>query len=378
MKTNIQFFKKYFVILNIIFFCQLIFSQQDIKKTQKEIEKTKKDIQQKTKQKQSYDKKLKELQNQLKNIEIEIKKIENQKRKIENKIQEVKITLSSIEKNIEIINSDIEFYSQILNISLNNFVKQYILKKPFIENNFIRRMKKDVIKKYLQQVMKSKTQKNYVLRLKQEYEIKQNELIYYFKQLEEKKQKQKSLFLEKNKLLTQTSAKKKQIEEEIKELISTQNTLEKLLRKLKEEQEKKKLALPSQKASTIQKINRTFIKPISGEIVCKFGKEQINKDGSCIVRNGVIIQGISFDKVVSIEDGKVIFISQNFRSYGKLIIIEHKDEIHSIYGQAGKILVSEAEEVKKGQTIAETDSSGQIYFELRKNFIPVDPEIYLE
>ncbi|MFN3550303.1 MAG: murein hydrolase activator EnvC family protein [Endomicrobiia bacterium] len=359
-------------------FCQLIFSQQDIKKTQKEIEKTKKNIQQKTKQKQQYDKTTKELQNQLKNIEIEIKKIENQKKQIENKIEKVKITLSSIKKNIELIESDIEFYSRVLNISLNNFVKQYIIKKPFIENNFIRRMKKNVIKKYSEQIVKSKVQKNYVLRLKREYEIKQNELINYHKQLEEKKQAQKKLFIEKNQLLKQISTKKKQIEKEIKDLISTQNALEKLLRKLKEEQKRKEIVLHSQQKKTIPKINRTFIKPISGEIVCKFGKEQIESDGSCIIRNGVIIQGISFDKIVSIEDGKVIFISQNFRSYGKLVIIEHKDEIHSVYGQVGKIIVYEGEEVKKGQTIAETDSSGQIYFELRKSFIPVNPEMYLE
>jgi len=125
-------------------------------------------------------------------------------------------------------------------------------------------------------------------------------------------------------------------------------------------------------------INRTFIKPISGEIVSRFGKKQISNDGSYIICNGVIIQGISFDNVVSVENGKVIFTSQNFRSYGKLIIIEHKDNIHTIYGQLEEILVVEGQYVKKGQVIARTNSSGQIYFELRKDFICVNPELYLE
>lgn len=378
MKKNV-FFKEYFIILNIFVFCHLAFAQKDIKKTQTEIDKTKKTIQEKTKEKQKYDKTAKSLQNELKDIETEIKKIEFEKKQIENKIKEIQISLSSLKKNIELLDSDIEFYSRVLNISLNNFVKQYVIEKPLFENNFLRRMKKNVIKKYSEQVIKSKTQKNYVLQLKQEYELKQKELNSYSKQLDEKKQKQRNLFLEKNRLLTQISTKKQKVENEIKELVSTQQALEKLLKKLKEEQKRKELTLRSQQQKRpIPQINRTFIKPISGEIVFKFGKEQTNKDGSCIVRNGVVIQGISFDKIISIEDGKVIFISQNFRSYGKLIIIEHKHEIHSIYGQVGKILVSEGEEVKKGQIIAETDSSGQIYFELRKDFIPLDPEIYFE
>jgi septal ring factor EnvC (AmiA/AmiB activator) len=92
----------------------------------------------------------------------------------------------------------------------------------------------------------------------------------------------------------------------------------------------------------------------------------------------VVIVGLSNENVVSVDDGIVLFVSNNFRSYGKLIIVEHKDNIHTIYGMLGDILVNEGSKVKKGQVIAKTDSSGQIYFELRKNFIPVDPELYFE
>jgi len=276
------------------------------------------------------------------------------------------------------MSSDLEFYRRMLRISLNNFVYQHFITPHFFEDNFSRRVKKNVIKKYAEQISRIKLEKNYTENLKKEQEIKKRELENLSKQLENKKEKQRKLFLEKNKLLTQISTKKKQIDEEIKELVATQKELEKLLNRLKEEYNRRKRQILSYKPLSVPKINRTFIKPISGEIVCKFGKEQINKDGSCIVRNGVIIQGISFDNVVSVEDGKVIFISQNFRSYGKLIIIEHKDNIHSIYGQLKEILVVEGQCVKRGQVIAKTDSSGQIYFELRKNFICVNPELYLE
>jgi len=369
--------KKFLILFIFLSFVQLMYSHEKVRQTEKQLEQTKKIIHQKTKEKEKYIKKEKTIQNELERIEKELKNIEVEKRKIENEITQAKVSLEALKKNIEIMNSDLEFYGRILKISLNNFVYKHFVVNPFLEENFNRRVKENIIRKYAEQISRIKLKKNYAEILKEQQEIKKRKLENLSKQLENKKEKQRKLFLEKNKLLAQISIKKTQIEKEIKELIATQKELEKILNKLKKEKRKEVFLYSQQKPST-PIINRIFIKPISGEIVCKFGKEQINQDGSCIVRNGVIIQGISFDNVVSVEDGKVIFISQNFRSYGKLIIIEHKDNIHSIYGQLKEILVLEGQYVKKGQVIAKTDSSGQIYFELRKDFICVNPELYLE
>ncbi|MCS7231935.1 MAG: peptidoglycan DD-metalloendopeptidase family protein, partial [Elusimicrobiota bacterium] len=118
------------------------------------------------------------------------------------------------------------------------------------------------------------------------------------------------------------------------------------------------------------------IKPLDGAVICKFGKTQLMKDGYCVLRNGVIIQGMSNSDVVCVEDGKVLFVSNNFRSYGKIVIVEHPNNIHTIYGNLGEITVTEGSWVKKATSIGKADSSGQIYFEIRKDLIPLDPELY--
>jgi lipoprotein NlpD len=67
--------------------------------------------------------------------------------------------------------------------------------------------------------------------------------------------------------------------------------------------------------------------------------------------------------------------------YGELIIIKHNDSLLSAYGHNSKRLVTEGQQVKAGQQIAEMGSSGssrdELQFQIRKDGTPVDPLDYL-
>ncbi|MDW8055971.1 MAG: peptidoglycan DD-metalloendopeptidase family protein [Elusimicrobiota bacterium] len=369
---NVKFNFRFICVLLCIFllFHGVIISS--IKDTKQKLEETKKSIQQKKKQKEMFILQQRSVQNELKDIERQLKQLDKEIKKIKSDINLTKSEINALEKNLSILTSDAEFYEKLLGLILKQYVENYVLNISFYKRNFVRRIKKEVMKQLSVELVE--LQKNIITtaKLKQERETKEKKLQSYYTELMKKEKEQKNLFLRKSQLLKEYKVKQENLEQEITKLIQTQQELEKILKRLQRDSLRKK-----EVAKNVI-LDRKFIKPINGEIVEKFGKKQISKDGSCVIRNGIIIQGMSDSNVISADDGKILFVSENFRSYGKIIILESKDNVHIIYGQLGDILVNEGAKVSKGQIIGKTNSSGQIYFELRKNFIPVDPELYFE
>ncbi len=107
-----------------------------------------------------------------------------------------------------------------------------------------------------------------------------------------------------------------------------------------------------------------FIWPVRGEIIDKFGQRGGKRS------LGIGIQTPPGTPVMAAEGGRVLFVSEEFRSYGKTVIIEHPDSYCSVYAHNSIIFVNEGQAVNKGDIIAESGSSGRVgsprlYFEIR-------------
>ncbi|MBE1160983.1 peptidoglycan DD-metalloendopeptidase family protein [Dyella acidiphila] len=96
---------------------------------------------------------------------------------------------------------------------------------------------------------------------------------------------------------------------------------------------------------------------------------------------GIDIAGKAGDPVVAAADGVVVYSGNGLVGYGELVIIKHNDSFLSAYGHNRKRLVTEGQQVKAGQQIAEMGSSGstrdELQFQIRKDGTPVDPLGYL-
>ena len=89
------------------------------------------------------------------------------------------------------------------------------------------------------------------------------------------------------------------------------------------------------------------------------------------------------ESVKAIDDGIVIFSDWNPNT-GNSIIIQHKNDLMSMYKHCSKVFKEVGNEVKKGDVIAQVGNTGELttgphlHFELWVQGLAVDPEEYIE
>ena len=117
-----------------------------------------------------------------------------------------------------------------------------------------------------------------------------------------------------------------------------------------------------------------WVWPSNGRIAAAFGSGQP-------ASKGLQIAGNTGEPVLAAGSGQVVYAGAGLRGYGNLLIVKH-DEVHlSAYGHNRELLVSQGDLVHSGQQIAiiGTDPQGnhRLYFEIRRDGVPVDPIRYL-
>ena len=83
----------------------------------------------------------------------------------------------------------------------------------------------------------------------------------------------------------------------------------------------------------------------------------------------------------AVFQGTVLF-SQWFKGYGNLIILDHGNRVFSLYGNLKGPAVAVGDQVASGQAIAgvseaEEPAAGYLYFEIRNDNRPEDPQKWL-
>ncbi len=100
-----------------------------------------------------------------------------------------------------------------------------------------------------------------------------------------------------------------------------------------------------------------------------------------------IYEGIAFgapadSEVLAAADGQIIFVGDQGTHYGQVVIIRHADPFVTVYAHLDHTSVSQGAQVKKGEPIGIVGTTGgvespRVYFQVRKNRVPVNPENYL-
>jgi len=187
---------------------------------------------------------------------------------------------------------------------------------------------------------------------------------------------------------------KEKLDRTAKKYAAEKNQLDKLLRTRAAQNEKlknehlalqKKLRELSARAKSISELSagvgssqmsgdarfsrRKLNQPVRGRVVVRFGEKTalgLNSDGWRIRTRGDAL-------VMAPADGSVKF-ADNFKGFGKVVIMSHKNGYNTVMTNLGSIDVMLGQEVLAGEPIGRMDSDKpEMYLEVRRGNAAVDP-----
>nr|WP_156315570.1 amidase activator ActS [Kluyvera genomosp. 1] len=114
--------------------------------------------------------------------------------------------------------------------------------------------------------------------------------------------------------------------------------------------------------------------PTSGKVVMTYStSEGGNK--------GIDIAGSRGQPVYSAGAGKVVYVGNQLRGYGNLVMIKHNEDYITAYAHNDKLMVNNGQNVKIGQQIATMGNSDadsvRLHFQIRYRATAIDPLRYL-
>lgn len=122
--------------------------------------------------------------------------------------------------------------------------------------------------------------------------------------------------------------------------------------------------------------------PVQGRIAIPYGSSRDPQFNTPVFRSGVFIQTGDDISAKAVHAGKVVF-AEWFKGYGQLLIVNHGDGYHTLYGSLSEIFSKVGDIINSGQVIGRVGDSGVLnapglYFEVRYKGKPLDPLQWLK
>lgn len=120
-----------------------------------------------------------------------------------------------------------------------------------------------------------------------------------------------------------------------------------------------------------------FLQPVTGKILSGYGPKH---DG--LHNDGINIAAARGTPVKAAENGVVVYVGNELKGSGNLILIRHADRYMSAYAHLNDFAVKRGDTVQRGQTVGTVGSTGavtapQLHFEIRQGTKAVNPQGYL-
>lgn len=114
--------------------------------------------------------------------------------------------------------------------------------------------------------------------------------------------------------------------------------------------------------------------PTNGKVVQNYS----SADGG---NKGIDIAGVRGQPIYTAAKGKVVYVGNQLRGYGNLIMIKHGEDFITAYAHNDTTVVRNGQDVKAGQKIGTMGSSGThsvfLHFQIRYRATALDPQSYL-
>lgn len=123
--------------------------------------------------------------------------------------------------------------------------------------------------------------------------------------------------------------------------------------------------------------NSKFIWPVDGKILKRYTKSKKPEP-----HEGISISAKQGTPIKATNDGEIVYVGDDLKKYGNLIIIKHRSNFMSAYAHTEKVKVKLGQRVSRGQHIANVGKTGKansprLFFSLQRNEKVIDPEAQL-
>ena len=166
------------------------------------------------------------------------------------------------------------------------------------------------------------------------------------------------------------------------ELERSARALQRLLVQLEQKRKSQRGRAPSPYSGDFARGEGALEWPVRGQVVGRFGPETHPRFGTTINNNGLDIAAALGTPVQAVARGNVEYTSEDFASYGPIVILNHGDGFMTLYAHLSDILVGVGQQVAAGQIIGRVGDTGSLkgailHFEVRKGGTALNPQDWL-
>jgi murein hydrolase activator len=164
----------------------------------------------------------------------------------------------------------------------------------------------------------------------------------------------------------------------LREMESSSRELLEIIRESERAQKEKEETFSS---GTFASLKGKLPWPADGKIAIRYGSQKDPQFNTPIFRSGTYIESNRDAVARAVHAGKVVF-AEWFKGYGQLVIVNHGNGYHTLYGSLSEIFTKVGDIIKGKQPVGRVGSSGIVnspglYFELRFKGKPLDPMQWL-
>ena len=134
------------------------------------------------------------------------------------------------------------------------------------------------------------------------------------------------------------------------------------------------------RGKVIATIQAETVWPIHGVVTLEFGASDLPYQP---LHTGIDIAGANGSPITSFMKGKVIEVGHLNWGYGNYVVIDHGNNVTSLYGHMSRTVITKGEAVLPGDIIGYEGQTGwatgpHVHFEVRVFGVPVNPRSFVE
>ncbi len=378
-------FKYLFLIILLSFIslpvCFAETAHDEYRKIQKEISKQKKKIEEIKHHESSILFEIENINKQIKQAEEQLKKYKDRLSETESKISKLEAEINNHLKNIQrhkdwlkrklnAIHRHGNYSDTLMLLLTSEDISQLIRTGKYLQ--YISVYEHNLIENYKNSLQELTEKEKRLHGLKKELENNQKKV----------KSEEENLAEKKNQKETMLSTVRRQHDSHKRVLKELQDASNRILEIIRESERKEKGKEYVPEGVEFAKLKGKLPWPVEGKVALPYGSQKDPQFNTPIFRSGAFIQSISDTYAKAVYTGKVVF-AEWFKGYGQLVIINHGDGYHTLYGSLSEIFIKVGDIIKSKQVIGKIGMSGLmnspgLYFELRYKGKPLDPLQWLQ